>query len=221
MQGACQVAGVTTEKLGHKGITGTQYPPIAVKQEDDGALRAVVDTEVLNAVDIDIDCTRQLQNELYEEYVIEEASRLSTVVYVIDSDSNNDGAFEEWSDPDHDLLVEIDRRLREQEVRDEGVAKKYQEDEEKKANEQEEKDAELARRCAKEAQRKALEQVDKDNQVARMCQALYEQNATDEQIEKACAHAAVGDAVHNVAHKASQGSGTPGVGIDMFRQINK
>lgn len=108
--------------------------------------------------------------------MIEEASRLSTVVYVIDSDSNNDGAFEEWSDPDHDLLVEIDRRLREQEVRDEGVAKKYQEDEEKKANEQEEKDAELARRCAKEAQRKALEQVDKDNQVARMCQALYEQN---------------------------------------------
>lgn len=67
MQGACQVAGVTTEKLGHKGITGTQYPPIAVKQEDDGALRAVVDIEVLNVVDIDIDCTRQLQNELYEE----------------------------------------------------------------------------------------------------------------------------------------------------------
>ena len=58
---------VPTDNLGPAGTPGTQDPRNAVKQEDDGALRAVVDTEVLNVVDIDIDCTRQLQNELYEE----------------------------------------------------------------------------------------------------------------------------------------------------------
>lgn len=81
----------------------------------------------------------------------------SMVVYVIDSDSNDDGALGEWSDPEHDWLVEIDRRLRDQEARDEDVAKKYKEDEESKAKEQEERDAEVARRCAEELEQAALE----------------------------------------------------------------
>ncbi|KAM3368996.1 hypothetical protein ACQJBY_017101 [Aegilops geniculata] len=220
MQNAGQVAGATIENTGHKGITGTQYPGVDVKHDDDATGRAVVGTEVSTAVDIDTECARQLQNELYQEYLIKEASReksrqmsMSTpsmVVYVIDSDSNDDGALGEWSDPEHDWLVEIDRRLRDQEARDEDVAKNYKEDEERKAKEQEERDAEVARRCAEELEQAALAQVEKDNQVARICQAIYEQNATEEQIENACARAVVGEAVDNVAHNAREGARTPG-----------
>lgn len=53
MQNAGQVAGATTENTGHKGITGTQYPGVDVKHEDDATRRVVVGTEVSTAVDID------------------------------------------------------------------------------------------------------------------------------------------------------------------------
>ncbi|XP_048544277.1 uncharacterized protein LOC125523269 isoform X2 [Triticum urartu] len=79
-------------------------------------------------------------------------------------------------------MVDIDRRLREQEDKDAEVARKCQEDAEKEAKEQHAKDGELVRKCQEEMEQNARDQVATDNHVA----------PTDEQIKKVCARG-VGD----------------------------
>ncbi|XP_048531219.1 vicilin-like seed storage protein At2g18540 isoform X1 [Triticum urartu] len=149
-------------------------------------------------LDIDGECARQLQKELDEEYVIEEASRQANrlksmitpgvVVCVVDTDSSKDAEFEERSDHENDWLVEIDRRLKEQEDKDAELAKKRQEEAERESKEQQAKDEELASKCQQEIEQKAMEQLANDDQVACMYQKMYDQNATDEQIKVATTH---------------------------------
>ncbi|KAM3195421.1 hypothetical protein ACQJBY_071504 [Aegilops geniculata] len=149
-------------------------------------------------LDIDGECARQLQKELDKEYVIEEASRQANrlksmitpgvVVCVVDTDGSKDAEFKEWSDHEHDWLVEIDRRLKEQEDKDAELAKKRQEEAERESKEQQVKDEELASKCQQEIEQKAMEQLANDDQVACMYQKMYDPNATDEQIRVATTH---------------------------------
>ncbi|KAM3389443.1 hypothetical protein ACQJBY_011527 [Aegilops geniculata] len=136
------------------------------------------------------------------------------IVYIMDSDSNDDGTFEEWSDPEDDQLVQIDRRIREKEAIDAEVAKKCHEDAERHEKELVERHAEVAKMCHEEMERKAREKVETHNEVARMCQNLYYQNATDEKIKRASALFVVGQPIPNVARESSaEGGQTPDIGV--------
>ncbi|XP_044402038.1 uncharacterized protein [Triticum aestivum] len=159
-----------------------------MKREDHGAHE-----EENLSMDIYEECATQLQNELHEEYVKEEVSNAlirditvrasQRIAYVIDSDSSEDLVHEIWSDPEHEELVEIDRRLREEEQQKESI-------------EQQQKDAELAKLCQLEEERVTVEQVHRDNGLAHMYQALYNHNATDEQVREATALSAGEAQVH-------------------------
>ncbi|XP_044440577.1 uncharacterized protein [Triticum aestivum] len=175
----------------------------SVKREDHGPRQ-----EQTLSVDIDKECATQLQYELYEEYVEDEVSHAlirdisvrasQRIVYVIDSDSSEDLVNEIWTDPEHEELVETDRRLREQEEKYKEFAKKCHEEQEKDAIEQQRKDADLAKLCQQEEEWKTNDQVERDNGIAHMYQALYNQN--DEQVREATTVSGGEAQVHAAGH---------------------
>lgn len=78
MHVSAEGGGTTIEDSEHEGIGGQGGAVVnaaAIKKEDDGVGTDEVKTERSSVVDIDKERVTQLQTELYEEYVTEEASR--------------------------------------------------------------------------------------------------------------------------------------------------
>ncbi|KAI4989953.1 hypothetical protein ZWY2020_038316 [Hordeum vulgare] len=131
------------------------------------------DAEYEHAVAIDEEHAMQLHAQMTRE---SSRSMLAprVLVYAIDSDSHDDPAFEEFSVNEHDRLVEIDRRLREQEARDEELAQKIEEESKRETDYKLEKYEELARKCQQELEDKAKDQVMRDSRLVDMYQKLYD-----------------------------------------------
>ncbi|KAI5000619.1 hypothetical protein ZWY2020_005208 [Hordeum vulgare] len=165
--------------------------------EDKGKKAAVLESEMESS---DSDENKEERGERRSRNVVRFMRRQSSrsmlaprvLVYAIDSDSHDDTAFEEFSVNEHDRLVEIDRRLREQEARDAELAQKIEEESKREADYQLEKDEELARKCQQELEDKAKEQVMRDSCLADMYQKQYDGRVTKEQVAKACETAGAG-----------------------------